>query len=353
MQADRIHVWHVGARGGYTPFDFPETLDRCFSITFFDEGGAKPTSISVGSDGRSTSAEIRFVPALLWSSQSSLYFRQTACPYGSGFKPLNPQFDQWYVFGNPDVDYILGQACTPVAVQTVEATTLDLVPVSAEWPKPQVLVIDAQGAGYEIISGARALCAESVDAVIVELELVPFFDKTPSIATVLPALLDRGFYFAKFVAEDNPWASPVRTALGLRSQPFMGSADGVFLRDPRWIIAQSSPARAVKYAILCLCLGFVDIASEVIKSVEKQALEGENAIYAISRDFASAVASTAALFPKAFGESGEPSADLRALRETATTPVEAFLHLWGFALVAEQVRALRMKQLDLLAGGQK
>ena len=352
MQADRIHIWHVGARGGYTPFDFPETLDPCFSITFFDEGRAKPTSVSVGSDGRSTGAEIRFLPALLWATQSALDFRQTTCPYGSGFKPLNPQFGQWYVFGNPDIDYVLGQACAPVAIQTVETTTLDSIPVSPDWPRPQVLVIDAQGAGYEIISGARELCSVSVDAVIVELELLPFFDKMPSISTVLPALLERGFYFARFVAEENPWASPFRTALGLRSKPFMGSADGVFLRDPRQIMSQSSPSRAVKYAILCLCLGFVDIASEVIKSIEKQSLvASDGLIDEIALDFASAVANTAALFPKAFGESREPSGYWSALRQTTTTPVEAFLHRWGFEVVAEEVRALRMKQLDLLAGG--
>ncbi len=354
-QQCNVNIWHVGSRGGYTPFDFPPGLDSVFSITLFDESGGAPASISIGGNGRTTQARTRFIPAIFWSEQGVKPFYETKCPYASGLKPINEKYSSWYVYGNPNIDYILGKAGTPSMVRDVAVTTLDSISHSYSCASPSVLVIDAQGSTYEILLGAEQLLADEVDFIIAEVELLPFFEQTPSFAQILPYLVERDFLFAKFLPESNPWASPIRVALGRRSAPLMGSADAIFMRDPAKILISDNLHRRVRYVIACLCLGFVDIASHILSnSPDWKIAEGdlEPAGRELLKQFADALAEMPKVFPPAFGDTVSPHLD-RGISEflgRATTPLEEFLELWSMGAVAQDLRTRRKEQMQSLQG---
>ncbi len=348
-----MHIWHVGARGGYTPYDFPAGLDALFSITFFDEVGAAPSETYIGVEGRPAKVKTRFLPSIVWSDPGIKMFQRTQCPYASGLKPFNKHYSNWYVFGNPDADYILGSANHLIELKSVNVTTLDSVSLSQNWPGPSILVTDAQGASVEILAGAAHHLESDVDIIIAEVEFLPFFDSTPSFATLVPLLLKHDLLFAKFMPETNPWASPLRVPLGCRSAPFMGSADAVFIRDPQVILSSGVMERRLRYIISCLCLGFVDIASYVMlqssgwqKAVSDLAAEALELL----TQFDVALREMPDTYPRAFGENNSPLRPSEiAFLSGVTTPLEDFLNRWSFTDAAMDIRARRKKHMLILS----
>jgi hypothetical protein len=345
MVTPTIQVWHIGSRGGYTPFEPSESLKKSVFITFFDHSSAAPDETEAYSEHES---EFRFVEQIFWKNCTNAVFYSTLCPYASGLKKLRPEFADWYVYGNPNLDYVLGDACRVVSTHNIQTATVDLFSEKDEERRlPTVLVIDAQGSSFEILEGAQKTLDGNIDFVIAEVELAAFFDEVPSFVKILPFLTEKRFLFAYFLDENNPWASPVRCPIGQRSAPFMGSADAVFLRDPNAIIATTDSVRIGRYIICCLFLGFIEQACFVSKFIMPSELKGKLAAPLVQclTELVSALQS----MPKSFGPTllGVADRDARLaplLSQTSKSSLELFLDRWSMPKWSAATQHRRIEQ---------
>lgn len=347
---DVIGIWHVGARDGYLPIEWPAELDQSSEFVLFDaDPGAVGGAVRLA-DGRVSSARHVVVPSALDSSEGDGDFRKTACPYAAGLAVFDEQFGNWSVFGNGSVDYILGEAHQLVGVERLPCTTLDAV-----WNQRRrhgihatasLLIIDAQGSSLAILEGGAQSLLPQVDVVIAEVELIPFYGGMPSFAGALPWLTARGFWFADFLPENSPWATPVRRPLGQRSGTLRGSADAIFIRDPAALKDQSAQRRG-RYAVTCAAVGYLDLACEAVANFTESELA---TVHGFARALKLATDALERVFPPSFRDSrnGSWETDIRSEFFGLTgesTPIEECLEGWGLNKLAKRVKGVRLTQV--------
>jgi len=343
---DLAWIWHLGSRGGYLPLSFPAGFDREIGLLLVDadESAIRESGAPQLSDTRQPDCEVRQHCFAAWSEDGAVDIHLTACPYASGTKPLDPAFDDWFVFGNGDLDYVLGQAHSVARTRRVKARALDSV--AHEWDgdvgAPFILSIDAQGAGHEILSGAGNLLKHHVDAVICELETIPFYGGTPSLALALADLTRQGFLFSHMLPQDEPWASPCRNPIGLRSRPLMGSVDAVFIRDPSSLGAGIGARRAATYALAACIVGHPDLAVAVLSRCAEPGACG--AIEGFARALLHAGRRMQPLFPGSFGSTEASMPARNGLPVPEESPFERCLRQHGFTDLSNEVARRRRLQ---------
>jgi len=346
MAQFRISIWHVGSRGGYSPFEIPEPLLDIFSFTFFDHPSASPDADIPCYNNN------RFFGQIFWKERTRLPFFQTRCPFAAGLKKLRPRFEDWYVFGNPNLDYVLGHACEVVSTEDVETSTIDIYSSRADQQTflPSVLLIDAQGSSTEILLGAKETLKDQIDFVVAEVELLPLFEDTPSFVAILPYLTNENFLFARFLDEQNPWASPVRRPVGQRSRALMGSADAVFIRDPAEVVRSKNAPRMGNYVACCLVLGFVEEACFVAHELDRMAAETieEPGLSNLLAELFVSLRHMPSLYGKTLLENSNNSIDELVFLNEESSSLEQFLDRWGMPALSADIKYRRNEQVSVL-----
>jgi hypothetical protein len=342
----RHGIWHIGARDGYLPIAIPSALDSFLEFVMIDGNeGAIGSTVQLA-DGRISRASCVRVTAVVGERVGTEVWRENACPYSSGLIPIDDRFHGWTVFGNGNVDYVLGEAHETRNTIPVPTTTLD-----ALWSRrgtmnlagdPSLLVIDAQGASARILRGGEQMLLPRVDAIIAESELIPFYGGTPSLCEIVPWLAERGFWFANLLPEDSPWACPVRRPLGQRSGPLRGSVDAVFIRNLA-TLPTDDPVRVARYAATCALLGQLDLACGACVQAKKALPMG------FAHTLLSAIRASPSIHPPSFAERRSGTVprlsddDVRFL-ENERSPIEDCLRAWGLPALASRVQTERRSQ---------
>jgi hypothetical protein len=274
-------------------------------------------------------------------------------------RTLETQFSEWSVFGNGICDYVLSHAHKPIHQSVLKTTTLDvLLAGEANNELPSVLVLDTQGASDEIlIDGAEAVLSH-VDALVLEVELIPFFGGTPSFARLLPYLWKRGFVFVEFLEEDETWATPFRLPIGQRCRSLPGARDAVFLRLPDHLGQDIDPCRLPNYVTTCAMFSRIDFALESLRRFSIHELC--NGLEPCPREsFALALKGAVDQLPttvprhwKAPGEKRQAMGDayikeLSGLTKLNTTPLESVLTSYGFSSLAVDVQSRRIRHASM------
>ena len=366
-----ISIVHIGARDGFLPITYPAIFDDCCKIILFDVATDAEKVNPMLADGREPLSHTDWHKLAAWENEDNLTIFNTLCPYAAGAKKLLPEFSEWYVFGNGDCDYILGEAHIEMHRSTVKPIILDNLKEinSIKAVKPTIICIDAQGCSLEILKGATQLLDTSVDVVICEVELISFYSNAPSFGDVLTLLSQHGLRFSGFLKEESPWANPVRMPIGLRSKPLMGSADAVFIRDPRRISGSKDFIRLSKYAFsACIC-GHLDLAIWPLLNLDwsRESVVNENKLNIFINGLIDLVPSIPNIYPMSFVELSQKNQEVK--KDTSNykaslykyclnwiyltipilnrTPIEKYLQAFGFKKLADEVRLIRIKQTHL------
>ena len=347
-----VSIYHVGARGGFVPFDFPEIFDSCCKFIMVDAADVGEIKAVHLLNGRIASSRATQIKSAVWRDNAQARLNITACPYAASIKRLDDKYSNWYVFANGDCDYILGEAHTTVTSEEISTQTLDTMVSESDLPTPSVLCIDAQGSSLEILLGADA-CLSQVDAIVCEVELAPFYGGNPSFSEILNLLTSRGMIFSGFIHEPVSWASPVRHPVGFRSKTMLGSADAVFVRNPNEINKDQGFTRVLNYAWVCCALGHLDLALVALQSFDlllKRHVP-EDALQSICYDLIRASRVMPIYFPPSFSEIrvGTPSRPINEMLFGEDTPIEVCLRDYQFFTLADAVKSLRLDQVSRLA----
>ena len=343
---DLLWIWHVGSRGGFVPVAFPAVFDDSVGILMIDADPSVDglTEQPVLLDDRHPACAHEHRCMAAWSADADVQVHFTACPFATGTRQLDPRFRDWYVFGNGNVDYVLGAAHEVRRTETMAARRLDslasgLGPAIA---RPGILSIDAQGASAEILEGAEALLADSVDAIVCEAETIPFYGGSPSLSLLLPHLAERRFFLSGFVSTGDPWASPCRNPIGLRGRPLLGSVDALFVRDPLSLADGACPARIARYAFVACMVGHPDLALAAL--MRWQPASGPTAIERFACELREAATRVHSSMPPTFGTSPSRSAAATAHLPDEETLVERCLASYGFLDAANDLRMRRLRE---------
>lgn len=343
---DLLWIWHVGSRGGFVPVAFPAAFDDSVGIMMIDadpsvDGPGEPPVLL---DDRHPACAHEHRCMAAWSADADVQVHFTACPFATGTRRLDPRFRDWYVFGNGDVDYVLGAAHEVRRTETMAARRLDSLAsgLGPAMARPGILSIDAQGASAEILEGAEALLADSVDAIVCEAETIPFYGGSPSLSLLLPRLADRHFFLSGFVPTGDPWASPCRNPIGLRGRPLLGSVDALFVRDPSSLADGACPARIARYALVACMVGHPDLALAAL--MRGQPASGPTPIERFACELREAGSRVPWSMPPAFGTPPSRGAAAPAPRPDDETPVERCLASHGFRDAANDLRVRRLRE---------
>ena len=359
---NRLSIWHIGARDGYIPIAFPSFLDRWTDLILIDAAAQETPARVELADGRIPSGSPRRVHACVAGDDTPRTFEVRACPYASGMYRLSDDFAEWSVFGNGQCDYVLGAAHATTRIERFTPTTVDKLSLELGSLEPSILVVDAQGASREILlDGARGVLAK-LDAVVAEVELLPFYGEIASFAQLLPGLWGFGFAFAGFLEETESWATPARVPVGQRCETLPGSKDAMFIRIPQRLDWGGDFARLARYVVSCTMFGHVDFGLSVLRGVSDapdcEAAPLDSPV-SFALDLWHAQRGDPCVFPPVWSprtiesgiSSGVVAAELHRLADCAPTRVESVLLRYGFGTVMKSLQARRIAQARVLLGG--
>lgn len=262
-------IVHIGARGGYIPFRFPEQFDTSLEITMIDGAEEASSCLPVLQNGRLFCGRANFLNRIIGKYEQEIVFNHTACPYAAGYKTLSPKFAEWFSFGNGDCDYILREAHHPLRKELSKSIDLDSLCRSGHLlDLPTILSIDAQGASLDILTGAEQFVSKCVHVIVCESELIDFYGEGPSFAPILSVLSGWGFNFFGFLPQPTTWGSPTRRPLGQRGRNHRGSEDAIFVRDIR-TLDRFDQSHKIAYSVYAHFFGFVDCGTLVAEKLEK------------------------------------------------------------------------------------
>jgi FkbM family methyltransferase len=347
-----VSIFHVGARDGFVPFDYPEIFDSCFNFVMIDAADVGEITAITLLNGRSTNCFSRQIKSAVWNENSQLPLNVTVCPYAASVKKFDDRYNDWYVFANGDCDYILGEAHTVTNVEIVETKTLAKIISESNLPTPSVLCIDAQGSSLEILQGAGSYL-DFVDAVICEVELIPFYGGNPSFSDVLNLLSTKGMIFSGFISEPVSWASPVRHPIGFRSKTMLGSADAVFIRRPEEINASFDFARRSNYVLVSCSLGHFDLALSALQKIDlpSDSPKPDTVLKKFCSDLKRASEAMPVYFPPSFLEARSKNKipQIENLLFSEITPLEQCLRQYQFTVLANEVKSFRLEQVNKIS----
>lgn len=350
-----VSIFHVGARDGFVPFDFPAIFDSCCEFVMIDAANVGEITAITLLNGRSANCFSRQIKSAVWNENSKTPLNVTVCPYAASVKKLDEKYNDWYVFANGDCDYILGEAHALSNVELVETETLAKIISESNLPTPSILCIDAQGSSLEILQGAGSYL-NSVDAVICEVELIPFYGGNPSFSEVLNLLSAKGMIFSGFISEPVSWASPVRHPIGFRSKTMLGSADAVFIRSPEQIHVSLDIARTSNYVLVSCSLGHVDLALSALQKIDcpSGSSQLDTVLIKFCSDLKRASAAMPVCFPPTFLEarSEKKLPQIENLLFEEITPIEQCLRQYQFTVLSTEVKNLRLEQVKRISNYQ-
>jgi FkbM family methyltransferase len=108
-------------------------------------------------------------------------------------------------------------------------TTLDALVQKLGLPDPDLIKLDLQGYELEALKGASR-CLAHAEAVLLEVSLIPLYDRMPLIGDVVPFMTERGFRLYDIT---GLWHRPLDGALAQGDFLFIANRSKLFA-DSRW-----------------------------------------------------------------------------------------------------------------------
>ncbi len=341
------------------PLTFPSQFDSSIRLIAIDADSSHEFERLELLDGRAPKVSIQQIEACVAGENSYRLFESRMCPFASGIRKLDPYFDDWSVFGNGACDYVLSDAHRVIRQSVISTKTLDdLLTENFDNVNPSIVVVDAQGATEEILTSGADKVLQEADALLLEVELIPFFGASASFSTLLPFLWKKGFVFAHFVEEEETWATPFRLPIGQRCRSLPGAKDAVFLRLPQHFRHQDNSWRISNYVTACTLFGRVDFALELLRQIPEQKIRdwpSNSTLESFAASLRAAIVKMPTVKPRNWRPHNEkdndaPASyikDLKGLIEAPTTNLESVLWSYGFDQSAAEIKNHRTRHATI------
>ena len=122
-----------------------------------------------------------------------------------------------------------GPVLAPTRKVAASMTTLDELVAKLALPDPDLIKLDLQGYELEALKGAPR-CLAHAEAVLLEVSLIPLYDRMPLIGDVIPFMTERGFRLYDIA---GLWHRPLDGALAQGDFLFLATGSKL-LAERRW-----------------------------------------------------------------------------------------------------------------------
>ncbi len=362
---DKICIHHVGGRGGVGTLSIPPAFAKDIVHVLYE----------ADADARkSDSDSVISLDYCVTGQPGRRQFFVNYDPHTSSLLEPDRRFTTFY---QPTgmIDYCWSEATRAAKILEVEGVTLDQATLDPAVPAPDVLTLDTQGSELEILGGASRLLAEHVLAVVTEVEFQPMYKEQPLFGDVCSFLSNAGFYFVGF-ARLGPGMMPHRAPSGLRADGFLAYGDAIFLRRQSLVTSDRQRRKLafmailfkqLEYGLMCLqdltplvqpaatyqrfineliaaagrhprlfCPTYVETYKDFAHSVNRNLDAPE---FSPAREALKRIPGLVAMV-RAVRSLPEL---LRAARTPAATEFEKLLGTYGLTALAEQVKAMRLR----------
>ncbi|UAA39512.1 FkbM family methyltransferase [Paraneptunicella aestuarii] len=223
----RFTTHHIGARYGNGSFPELGKLEQGFVKVLYDADAECIDEAQ--SYNQNSAAEVLVLPYCISEYKGSqVPFNINHDPFTSSLYELNPEYENHYsfVYG---FDYPLKESFSVNEQILIDTVSLDeLFERGAEFPPPDFLSLDVQGAELDILKGATKTLNENVLAICLEVEFVPLYKEQSCFGEICEYLDAKGFTFARFL--DLHEYTPHRGSIGTRAKGFHSYANALFIR---------------------------------------------------------------------------------------------------------------------------
>jgi FkbM family methyltransferase len=247
---DKFNIFHVGGRGDIGP--------ASIFLTFCGKDGAlvTVTDADPGAKEASWAKEISF--CISDKSAKGVKFYITADPNASSLLKTNPEAAS---FADKD-GKVWGRISKTMRELEVETISIDELVKAAHIQQPDILSIDAQGAEYDILQGARETLKQ-VLAVVTEVEFHPIYLNQKLFADQDVLLRNQGFRLCELF---NPQHWKTDTLIWQTSGGFLTVAEALYLRD--WKLPVN-PEVLARLAAIAAGFKIYSYAYDIMKFLEE------------------------------------------------------------------------------------
>ncbi len=263
----KLSVHHVGGRNGTIP---PIIKWRAFwpiiDATLYEaDGPAAAQALEVWRNTKNGCASVTITPRCLGEAEGVSDFYICFDGSASGMLPLDPACSEYCFF--TDVRgkgvYKLGDMKKADVIK-LKVWPLSYLIKSGEVVKPDVLSIDAEGAGLQILRGVGDDNFENIVCLFVEASLIPIHKGEAPLHETLKFLSDRGF-LCMDLGQIARYSMAEMHIGAFDRGPHSYIEDALFLRNPATV---DSPQVLEKLALVAIMTGALSIAYECFKKLE-------------------------------------------------------------------------------------
>ena len=269
MRKQMIVHHHVGAREGHGSIHTPDAFKNDMMFVFYD---ADPDCVDdaqkiLSEDG----LNIQVYPYCISDRNGKGPFNLMVEPYLSSLFRVNKAYADYYYMGL-EGQYLVrfGDACATDKELEVEYRSLDALcrQGDAVLPPPDCLTIDAQGAAYEVISGAETCLADQTVCIHTEVEFHKIYDGQKLFGDLSAYLSERGFIFCNFDSFMKFGQQPTKN--GCRSTNVDVVTNALFLKSVDSILAAATDdaTRVAQLYKLAFYAALLNQFEMVVQSVE-------------------------------------------------------------------------------------
>lgn len=303
MEALSIH--HVGARWGSRFFPVLDAFESDVINVMYD---ADPDCLPQAERrNQHLASELHVLPYCLAGQAGEATFGVAFDPNGSSLYQPNPDYADFYLPGGV-LDYQFGEVWKHVETRSVRTDPLDdILKRSAAVPPPDFLSVDAQGAEFEVFTGARETLEHSVLGVGVETAFHPMYVGERTFGDVSALLSEFGLQFVRFIQIKE--GAPLRAPAGMRARGLQLFADALYLRriDDLERIEDLALRRVMlrKLAFIAIAFEQLEYGFGALEAAQDLGDDGEHAQTSYTRflhELASAAKEMPRVFPPLFGE---------------------------------------------------
>ena len=278
LRALRIHMHHVGGRGGGFPMPLPAKFHDGTEMYIYDADPDCKADME-----RAASYVDHIINAAVGGADAEADFYVNYDPFTSSLLKPHPENTQVF-YQDAACDYILGPRDVLKPLKTIKVSARTLGSLAREQGfQIDYLSLDVQGAEFDLLTGVSDEIYRNTVGIMSEFNLLQFYDQAKLLDQIMALLHSKGFFVAKIFPHGHDW-STYRSAVGWRDSGFTPVGDVLFLRDPRHIVEHAErPFRSLlKLAFISMCYGYVAYAlqclEEAYKNPESDTLAARNEI---------------------------------------------------------------------------
>lgn len=263
-----ITYHHIGGRNGTYPLPLKNgILLENFHLVLYDADMNCFSHMEQAKQG--SWGKISVHPYCIGGKTGKGTFNLNFHPTTNSLYPFNKEYASYSYVNYPCYgEYIIGDACKPMASVDLDLFSLEDALKIANIPSIDFLSLDVQGAEFDILEGAKSLLQKSCLGIQLEAEFAEFYRGQKTFSEI-NALLE-GLGFELIDLESFGRCAPMSLPIGYRGLEQTLSAEAIYVKKLDYLVKNGDIESIYKAALfnlvykkLGLCLKFLSKAIEM------------------------------------------------------------------------------------------